>query len=689
MITTLKSIPRIGEKTARRLIEHFGSEKQALDAIINRDIAALSELEGMTEKSAISLVLETIAINEGAGVRDFLKTNEAYEFYERLMELIKGFAHTDHARSKLSLYFPYPSRKKEKIVHTQEEIRAIIEMADKLDEKELSSLLSRIKPLKTNYNIPVIRDRVIIATNTEEFEAAKKFPVSVQLVTDAREIPDVARGYSYVILGAHLAGRDFPDDVDIDFMDIRKAETWQVAPEKELSFFSKNLESITCAIEILNKIRQYSPDFCEKIKSEDLTRLSSGLMNLSSDEDIKSGIDNEIDRCKSIYDRLNDAVATAEGMANTEFGALIEKSSITVKGFDLLTAMDGSINRMLEKEIKEKYNTVAANAMRGIVAGLCLTPNESQYVNNFFGEELSYPIKVNMRAVEGLKNHLLRSIASRKIVILRNNARSLSNLKETAQILVRDVLDLDVGYSIACFSKKFTLNMPRIQNENGIGIIGGMNLFLSNVVPIDYNVGNSSMNSSIKKLRDAHVVLLSGVNSGGKTSTLDLIAQIVILAHMGFPVPAKECEIGLAEEFYYFGKSKGTMDAGAFESTIRDFAAVANKNAKIVLADEMESITEPGASAKIISGILEELEDNNGLGVFVSHLAESIMKNTAYEIRVDGIEAKGLDEHLNLIVDRNPRYNYLARSTPELIVERLARKFEDVEFYGKLLKKFK
>lgn len=689
MITTLKSIPRIGEKTAKRLIEHFGSEKQALDVIINRDIAALSELEGMTEKSAISLVLETIAINEGAGVRDFLKTNEAYEFYERLMELIKGFVHTDHARSKLSLYFPYPSRKKEKIIHIQEEIRAIIEMADKLDEKELSSLLSRIKPLKTNYNISIIRDRVIIATNTEEFEAAKKFPVSVQLVTEAREIPDIARGYSYVILGTHLAGRDFPEDVEIDFMDIRKAETWQVAPEKELSFFSKNLESITCAIEILKKIRQYSPDFCDKIKSEDLTRLSSGLMNLSSEEDVKSGIDNEIDRCKSIYDRLNDAVATAEGAANTEFGALIEKSSITVKGFDLLTAMDGSINRMLEKEIKEKYNTVTANAMRGVVAGLNLTPNESQYVNNFFGEELSYPIKVNMHAVEGLKNHLLRSIASRKIVILRNNARSLSNLKETAQLLVRDVLDLDVGYSIACFAKKFALNMPRIQSENGIGIIGGMNLFLSNVVPIDYTVGNSSMNSSIKKLKDAHVVLLSGVNSGGKTSTLDLIAQIVILAHMGFPVPAKKCDVGLAEEFYYFGKSKGTMDAGAFESTIRDFAAVANKNAKIVLADEMESITEPGASAKIISGILEELEDNNGLGVFVSHLAESIMKNTTYEIRVDGIEAKGLDEHLNLIVDRNPRYNYLARSTPELIVERLARKYEDVEFYGKLLKKFK
>ena len=111
MITTLKSIPRIGDKTARRLVEHFGSEKQAIDAIISQDIAAISELEGMTEKTAISLVLEAIAINEGAGVRDLLKTNEAFDYYEKLLELIKGFAHTDHARSKLGLYFPYPSQK--------------------------------------------------------------------------------------------------------------------------------------------------------------------------------------------------------------------------------------------------------------------------------------------------------------------------------------------------------------------------------------------------------------------------------------------------------------------------------------------------------------------------------------------------------------------------------------------------
>jgi dsDNA-specific endonuclease/ATPase MutS2 len=689
MITSLKSIPRIGEKTALRLSKHFGSEKQALDAILNKDIAALSEIEGMTEKSAISLVLDAMALNEGVAARDFLKTNGAYEIYERILELIKGFAHTGHARSKLNLYFPYPAYKKDKITETQKEIGGIIELAWKIDSIELSSLLSGIKPIKTNFTIPVIRDRVIITANTEDFEAARKFPAPVQLVSDAREAVDVARGYSHVIAGTGLAGMDFPEDIDVDFMDIKGAEMWQVAPEKELSFFTKNLESITCAISVIKIIRQHAPDFCDKIKDGEIERLSSGLMKLSKDTDLKSGLDREIDRCRSIYDRLNDVITGMERQANLEFGALVEKSSVTVKGFDLLTAMDGGINQLFEKEIREKYNAVTANALRAIVAELGLNQSEAQYVNNFFSDEVSHPVRVNPRAVEGLKNHLQRIITARKLVLLRENAHALSLLKEAASLLVREALEFDVGYTIACFARKYALNMPLLHDSNGIGVVGGCNLFLEKAIPINYAVGVSRTNSGIGKLKDARVVLLSGVNSGGKTSTLELLAQIVILAHMGFPVPAKESEVGLVEEFFYFGKSKGTMDAGAFESTIKEFSAVANNNTKIVLTDEMESITEPGASARIISGILEELDDNNGLGVFVSHIAESILKNTDRNIRVDGIEAKGLDEQHNLVVDRNPRYNYLARSTPELIVERLARKDMDNEFYGRLLRKFK
>jgi len=44
---------------------------------------------------------------------------------------------------------------------------------------------------------------------------------------------------------------------------------------------------------------------------------------------------------------------------------------------------------------------------------------------------------------------------------------------------VREVLDFDVVYSIACFSRRFNLCMPVIRGS-GIGFEGGRNLLLEN-----------------------------------------------------------------------------------------------------------------------------------------------------------------------------------------------------------------
>jgi dsDNA-specific endonuclease/ATPase MutS2 len=177
------------------------------------------------------------------------------------------------------------------------------------------------------------------------------------------------------------------------------------------------------------------------------------------------------------------------------------------------------------------------------------------------------------------------------------------------------------------------------------------------------------------------------VNSGGKTSTLDLVALVVILAHMGLPVPAAEVRLRRFESLHYHAKTQGTLDAGAFEATVREFAELAENGANsLVLVDELESITEPGASAKIIAGILERLHENHATGVFVSHLAGEIRETAGYDVTVDGIEALGLEDG-QLKVNRSPVKNHLARSTPELIVEKLAREHE-TDFYDDLLEKF-
>ena len=196
------------------------------------------------------------------------------------------------------------------------------------------------------------------------------------------------------------------------------------------------------------------------------------------------------------------------------------------------------------------------------------------------------------------------------------------------------------------------------------------------VDPIDYRVEG--------------VALLSGVNSGGKTSTLDLVALVVTLAHMGLPVPAEHARVERLGELHYHAKTQGTLDAGAFESTLREFgdlvSGVGENRRVLVLVDELESITEPGASANIMAGILESLADRSATAVFVSHLAREIQDVADRHITVDGIEAEGLEDG-QLQVNRTPVKGRLARSTPELIVEKLAGE-NDGELYASLLEKF-
>ena len=191
-----------------------------------------------------------------------------------------------------------------------------------------------------------------------------------------------------------------------------------------------------------------------------------------------------------------------------------------------------------------------------------------------------------------------------------------------------------------------------------------------------------------KLSKEENVALLTGANSGGKTTLLETISQISIMAQMGLPVPAESAKIKLVDEIYHFSK-KRSLDAGAFESFLNVFMPiVTSKSEKLVLLDELEGITELEAAVKIISSFIEMIQETDSYAIIVTHMANELMKFA--DVRVDGIEATGLDENYNLIVDRTPRMNYLAKSTPELILKRMYENSspELKVVYKRILEKF-
>jgi DNA mismatch repair protein MutS2 len=701
-VNGLLELPGIGEKISTKLIDHFGSEQLALDALRKHDVASLSVVPGIGEKYAIALIHQVIAQEEGVSIDDFLQTPEAFNVYEKIIGLIRSYAHTPYSRARLSTYIPYPSKRADRIKAIQAELKDYITLAGTLhDDSGLVMALKKVRHLKEPSKVVKSRDRAIFTDNKKDYDRLIKDGVGLYMdvycVESMGELVDIAKGYSQpLVVGSKFAGADFPDDMSIEFMEGGAGETWWLVPEAVIGFFAANKEPVEASLAAVRAIRAGSDlKICEYLDDAKMLELAGEMARITPEGELELGVDPEIDRLKNILAKYGETFKAALKKANADLHDRMENNTVTLKGSQLLGMFgekgESGLKGMLEKEVAKAYAEVVKEAKISLEGQLALKPFEMQHVDLMFNDDIVYPIEFNYRAVDGFKAVVTKQLVKRSLDIKRNSAKRLSKFDALCRDLVRETLDFDTYFAIGLFAMDYGLSMPEIRTKSGMSIDSGHNIFLKGhtqkVEPVSYAVGVKT-----KETKGERVVILSGVNSGGKTTMLDLLAQTVILAQMGFPVPAASADIGLVDELMYFSKSKGTLTAGAFETTVKSFSRIMSKNSKFVLVDELESITEPGASAKIIAGILETLYDNDGsIAVFVSHLAEQIMENTTYNIRVDGIEAKGLDSNLNLIVDRTPRYNHLAKSTPELIVERLTRSSDGDKkiFYQKLLTKFK
>jgi DNA mismatch repair protein MutS2 len=702
-VNGLLELPGIGEKIATKLISHYGTEQSAIDVLRKHDVASLCEVPGISEKYAISLIHDIIAQEEGVSIGEFLQTQEASNVYDRIIGLIRSYSHTPYSRAKLSTYIPYPSKRADRINSIQKELKSYIDLAVKLSKDktgELDATLKKVRHLKDAAKASKSRDRAVMVDNKKDYDALIGRHVDQYLevyqVDSMHELVDLAQGYSQaLIVGNKFTGNDFPEELNLEFVE-NPSDIWWLVPEITIGFFAANKEPIEAAIATVGIIRAKSDfPFCSYLEDAGMQELSSEMSRITPEGDLVLGVDPEFDRLKNALQEYNAVLQTVLKKANADLHERMEKNTVTFKGSDLLGMFgekgDLGIKSLLEKEVAKAYAEVVSEAKAFMKDRLSLKPFEMQHVDMMFDDEIVYPIEVNYRALDDFKNALNKQLVQRSLEMKRTSAKRLAKFEEICRDIVRDTLDFDTYFAIGLFAADYGLKMPKLSKNSGVNVTGGNNIFLrgyaKKIEPVNYCVGLKN-----KETKGERVVILSGVNSGGKTTMLDLMAQVVILAHIGLPVPAQSAEVGLVDELLYFSKSKGTLTAGAFETTIKDFSSIMSKQSKIVLVDELESITEPGASARIMAGILETLIDNeNNVAVFVSHLAEQIKENTKYELRIDGIEATGLDANLNLIVDRNPRYYYLAKSTPELIMERLTRSSEGEEkkFYARLLQKFK
>ncbi|MFX1512147.1 MAG: hypothetical protein ACFFCQ_06145 [Promethearchaeota archaeon] len=455
------------------------------------------------------------------------------------------------------------------------------------------------------------------------------------------------------------------------------------------------------------RIHETLANILSELDLESLINLSPMLEQVSPTGSITKGINVELDRLKSAEKRITEIISDVEADLNEKIAKRIEGSSIELKGERLLSFVRSvdqanplEIQSYLSETLYEFVEDLLINAEKTISSQLALRDEEEEIVNEqLFPREVVYPIHGNVETQERLERYLRSKRANQEWTLKSKLAKKLAKYQRILIQAVECFFELDFYLMLGDFASTYDLVLPRIlKDKTGLDIQEGFNLDLKQAAqasrlvidPVSYRFGTVAAEHGDLEAR--RIVVLSGANSGGKTTLLLTIAHTTILANMGFGVPSKSTVVGLYDELFFFRKVSGASDAGAFEQTLNMLSTILETPSKrLVLADEMESISEPGAAACVISAFLNLLNENpNTGGIFVSHLAGEIMKMADDQIRVDGIEAHGLDENLNLIVNRTPRYGFLARSTPQLIVERLVHlsEGEKKRIYEAILKQF-
>jgi DNA mismatch repair protein MutS2 len=261
---------------------------------------------------------------------------------------------------------------------------------------------------------------------------------------------------------------------------------------------------------------------------------------------------------------------------------------------------------------------------------------------------------------------------------------AVENAREDIDTAVEAVDDIAFYVSLARFAVAFDLTRPAfVDDREVIAVEDARNLRLVaeaelDVQPVTYGIGDHDLEFTTATAPPSgdRVSVLTGANSGGKTTLLETLCQVQLLAQMGLPVPAKAAEISVVD-VVVFHRRHASFNAGVLESTLQTIVPpLTDEGRTLMLVDEFEAITEPGSAADLLHGLVTLTVDQGALGVFVTHLADDLepLPETA---RTDGIFAEGLNPNLELQVDYQPRFGTVGRSTPEFIVSRLVANATD------------
>mgnify|MGYP001278771493 FL=1 len=658
----LTTLPGVSERMASKMKDHFGSEEAVVSTLASGDVGRLAEVEGLSVKRALSLA-RSFAGGEGT----FLATKEAQKLHQHLLSHIQSFASCSATKERMGLLMP---------IADPEPRRQFIGAAMHLDSewlnerKEEWAHLGRLKEKQERY------ERVVVSS--EPLEHLKRY-CRVLKPTDQETWKDytVFKTVSWLGSGAPMEAPDgwlvlgsSPDEA-------------LILPERTIDWFTHNRRTLDVVCSVIEAMK--AGRWPSNVAFNELEKALKPLEALPETMGLL-GDASQIEEVARIKDELWKTVKQLEEDVNQQVEQAMNDAKMALSGAELLEALaDGT---SFQRKLRDATGHVIQEAMQQAREHLAafLEPAHLRCPFDLFTD--AWPAKIDRRTIDGIDAALESKLKAEKTDHLVNLARQLGPMKSHCEQAVSRLIEVDQWLSIARWARHDRCVMPELV-DHGLWLDEGRHVLLGvDPDPVTYGLGSAAIKGDQQSL-----ALLTGANSGGKTTLLECMAYACILAHMGLPVPAKHARVGKVDALHILAKAGGTQSAGALEQTLVELATVvSDPTPKLILADELEAITEPGAGARIIAGMLLAAEAQPDTSMLlVTHLAPAILASTGRDdLRVDGIEASGLGPDLELLVDRTPKRNHLARSTPELIVKRLVEKSSGTAkaLFGDILEMF-
>jgi hypothetical protein len=605
-----------GSKLSARLRGLLEAQRAFLeDCLELGDLASASRLLGVSVEAAERLAARLRRAELERGARTVACTKEARRALDEALEAVGAYARTSMARHSIKLTLPSLDLK------LIEERRRLVEEARGLMRAglsgEASELLKRAEPSPPR--LPKLSVALALTSRALVEEASARYGglVDVELIDSAERARAVVEGHDVTLTMGELPVKE-PGIVPIGGL-----EDQEVVPHVIVELYASWLPTLTSSLRLAE----------------------AGF--------IKPAVD--LEEARRLVEELNSLAQEAPARRAPLEDALdwVEDQLAQLKAPPPLRLADALAEEALRRF---KLSSREAEALRRSLSSLQLPLPRLELA------ELR--AEARRRWAEGFFNRL------------RGAARLLLQRRGLLKSLVRAVVDLDRALAAAEFMEGFGASWAEVTKRLGLAFVEARNLTLAleekrggpKVQPVSYSVGETS---TIKLLgaTPQRVVLLTGANSGGKTTLLRTMAQVHLMTLAGLPVLARRAEVPLAA--LYLIRRRTARRLGSLEYAIRRLRLIFTRpGAKLVLIDEFEALTEPGAMGRMMAALLNSMP-RRALTVFVTHLAREIMPSLKVPFRVDGVEAKGVDERGELIVDRQPIFNHLGSSTPELVVERL------------------